>query len=188
MSASAPLTSSGYAVTSDTARLDFPGFGPFSAERILGKVRITATPVGGQESFVGVGRSVDVDGYLSGVQHSVVTRFGTGTGANARPLYRQVSGGAPAQAPAAADIWVAKASGAGPQTLDWSAESGDWTVVVMNADASAGVSADVRVGATLPNLGTWAGGLLIAAAVLLAVGFLAVGLSLQGSPRVQPHA
>jgi hypothetical protein len=82
---------------------------------------------------------------------------------------------------------VVQASGAGRQTLDWNAESGDWTVVVMNADASAGVSTDVRVGARFPDLGTFAGGALIAAAVLLAVGFLAVGLSLQGSPRVEPR-
>ncbi|HET7276790.1 MAG TPA: DUF4389 domain-containing protein, partial [Dermatophilaceae bacterium] len=98
-----------------------------------------------------------------------------------------VAGGAPAQAPSAADVWVVQASGAGRQTLDWNAESGDWTVVVMNADASAGVSTDVRVGARFPDLGTFAGGALIAAAVLLAVGFLAVGLSLQGSPRVEPR-
>jgi hypothetical protein len=188
MSTSAPLTSSGYAVTSDTARFDFPGFAPFTADRIIGKVRITATPVGGQQSFVGIGRSADVDGYLSGVQHSVVTRFGMGVGPNTSPLYRQVAGGAPAQAPSAANVWVVKASGAGRQTLDWNAESGDWTVVVMNADASGGVSADVRIGATFPDLGTWAGGLLIAAAVLLAAGFLVVGLSLRGSPRVEPRA
>lgn len=186
MSGSATLTSSGYAVTSDTVQFDFAD-APIIPDRIIGKVRITATPVGGQPAFVGIGRSADVDGYLSGVQHSVVTRFATGVGPNTRPLYRQVAGGAPAQAPTAVDIWVVQASGAGRQTLDWNAESGDWTVVVMNADASAGVSTDVRVGARFPDLGTFAGGALIAAAVLLAVGFLAVGLSLQGSPRVEPR-
>jgi Domain of unknown function (DUF4389) len=186
MTASAPLSSSGYAVSSETAQLQFPEVGPFTADRFLGRVRITVTPTGGQPAFVGIGRSADVAGYLSGVQHSVLSRFGTGLGRDTVPLYRQVPGGAPAQSPSAANVWVADASGAGRQTLDWVAESGDWTIVVMNADASAGVQTDVRIGATFPSLGTAAGIVLLVAALLLVAGFVTVALSLRGNPRVGP--
>jgi hypothetical protein len=44
-------------------------------------------------------------------------------------------------------------SGSGEQTLDWTIQSGEWALVIMNADGSPGVSADVRFGvATLSVL------------------------------------
>ena len=48
--------------------------------------------------------------------------------------------------------------GTGTQTLDWDVEDGNWSVVVMNADGSAGVDAGVSAGANLPfldDLGLW---------------------------------
>lgn len=67
-------------------------------------------------------------------------------------------------------------AGAGPQTLIWNIEPGDWDVVVMNADASRGVSADiaasVKTGLLLPiGIGLLAAGLAAGAtaAVLILV-------------------
>jgi hypothetical protein len=49
---------------------------------------------------------------------------------------------------------------------------GNWTVVVMRADGTAGVAAGMQVAATVPAL-TWAaGGLLAGVVVLLTVGGL----------------
>jgi hypothetical protein len=60
---------------------------------------------------------------------------------------------------------VASVSGSGEQDLDWTVESGEWALVIMNADGSPEVSADVQFGVLAPS-------------VLLPVGLgsLAVGL------------
>ena len=66
-------------------------------------------------------------------------------------------------------------TGAGPQSLTWEAEDGDWSVVVMNADGSRGVQADINAGAKLPFLSEvgWSalgsGTLLLLTAVALLV-------------------
>jgi hypothetical protein len=59
----------------------------------------------------------------------------------------------------------------------WDVDDGDWSVVVMNADGSPGVSAEVSAGAKLPELGaigwsTMGGGalLLVAGIVLMVAG------------------
>jgi hypothetical protein len=81
---------------------------------------------------------------------------------------------------------VASVHGSGPQTLDWEAEGGEWSVVVMNADGSAGVDAELSFGAHVPHL-TWigigagiAGGLL----VVLAVGLIYLGARPDPRPPV----
>ena len=55
-------------------------------------------------------------------------------------------------APADAQIWAASEHGSGKQTLNWEIEDGDWSVVVMNADGSTGVDADISTGASVPFL------------------------------------
>ena len=44
-------------------------------------------------------------------------------------------------------------TGRAPQTLNWEAEDGKWSVVVMNADGSRGVDAGVSAGAKIDWLG-----------------------------------
>jgi hypothetical protein len=45
-------------------------------------------------------------------------------------------------------IWAASTQGA-RQTLTWDVDDGDWSIVVMNADGSPGVQADISAGAAL---------------------------------------
>jgi hypothetical protein len=65
--------------------------------------------------------------------------------------YTSHEGLAAAGVPGSEQFWVASTSGTGQQTLDWTIESGEWAMVVMNADASSGVSADLRFGALAPS-------------------------------------
>lgn len=105
------------------------------------RLRVDGT-AGTDEVFVGIARTADVQTYLAGSDHSVVEDIEDHTA-----VYRQVTGGEPVADPTEQDFWVASTSGTGEQELEWDARGGRWSIVVMNADGSAGVDADVEFGA-----------------------------------------
>ncbi len=61
------------------------------------------------------------------------------------------------------------ASGAGKVALDWKPRPGSWRAVVMNADNSRGVTADLKFGVRTSLLWWLGGGLLGVAAVVAAI-------------------
>ena len=131
--------------------------------KVLGTVRIRATAVNpSQQIFIGVAPQSQVQSYLAGVDHVVITDW-------VNDNTRTVSGSsAPAVAPTGTSIWAAHASGSGTQTITWRPTSGHWVVVVMNASGTAGVSVTANGGATVPDLGLIAAGLIAVGVVLLA--------------------
>jgi hypothetical protein len=145
-----------------------------------------------QQIFIGIAPQAEVAAYLSGVRHSELTevRFSP-----FRAQYRDVSGTKPPARPAEQTFWTASATGPGTQELRWDLRSGDWAVVIMNADASSPVSVDLRGGARSDLLWPVFIGLLIGGIVLLAVGVPlivagAAGLGRGGPPQgpgQQPH-
>jgi hypothetical protein len=155
-----------YAIVSDRADLDTEG-AEWALDVFLGAVRVRAESEGEREIFLGIGRDDAVTAYLRGVEHDVVSDF------DDDPEYERQSGGAPRRAPSTA-LWDVSASGTGEQTIEWEPEDGDWRIVLMNADASRGVSAEASIGAKLDSL-LWIGiGLLLAGAVLAALAALAI--------------
>jgi hypothetical protein len=163
----------GYAVTAEDIRF-WPG-----ETGVIGDVRIRATSADqAGPVFVGIAREVDAARYLSGVRHSAVTNLGGQT-----PAYDEYPGAEPAASPAQAGIWVAQASGPGTQSVVWPARNGRWTVVVMNADASARVIADADVGVQAPALPWVAVGLLAAGVGLLAVSVVLVAVPIRRASR-----
>ena len=64
-------------------------------------------------------------------------------------------------------FWVKSTSGAGSLALDWKPRPGNWRAVVMNADRSRGVTAELQLGARTSLL-WWIGAALLAAGVLAA--------------------
>jgi hypothetical protein len=74
---------------------------------------------------------------------------------------------APAR-PDSLSIWDASVQGRGTQALDWDRRPGDWSVVVMNADGSAGVGTEMTFGARVSFLFEIALGLVIGGALLFA--------------------
>ena len=150
------------------AAADEPGAPALGAT--LGDVRVSAVGTDTAALFVGIGPAADVEAYLAGVERSRLT--GGSTAAQVLP------GGAPATPPAQQGFWVATAAGPGPQQLTWTASEGQWAVVVMNADGSRAVTAELTAGVTAPVLpGLWTGLLAGAAAALLA-GALLVALAI----------
>ena len=123
-----------YAIASDD--LDVSGI-PLGKDR-YGKVRLKVRDRGGKPVFAGIARTSDVDAYLAGSAHATLTDVDFSP---FEASYRATTGDRQPAPPAAQDIWVASAHGAGTQTLDWDVEDGNWSVVVMNADGSARVDA-----------------------------------------------
>jgi hypothetical protein len=107
-----------------------------------------------------------VSDYLRGSSHAVVTDVDYSP---FRADYDEKAGDRPLAAPAGERFWAASAHGAGTQTLTWDVEDGDWSVVVMNADGSAGVDAGVKAGAQLSFLDE-AGWVLIGTGLLALAG------------------
>jgi hypothetical protein len=118
----------------------------------LGTVRLEAESRDGKPLFVGIARTSDVERYLSGVPHTTLHDVEPGPFDSFDADYTRHAGQRHPSSPEHADIWAASNQGAGPQTVDWEIEDGDWSVVVMNADGSLGIDADVSAGADVPFL------------------------------------
>ncbi len=120
-----------------------PGTPDWLLDRLDLDVRLRVTPASSEtEVFVGIAAESDVDAYLDGVAHDEVTDID-----GDRPVYRTRSGGTTVAAPTTRDFWVVAESGPGTQEVRWEAREGRWAVVVMNAEGTPGVAADVEAGA-----------------------------------------
>ncbi|WIV53900.1 DUF4389 domain-containing protein [Amycolatopsis nalaikhensis] len=168
LTASTTVVASGYAVASDPVRLQ--GVSTPKVAGIVGDVRIRATGTDSRPVFVGIGRTDAVERYLAATEYTA-------------PGDRTHPGGAPAVPPGDAGIWVASASGPGTQSIGWPVRDGQWTAVVMNADASRGISVRAEAGATAPALGWIAFGLLLSGAVVLAGGAVLIGVAAHRASR-----
>lgn len=157
-SGSQNLATAGYALASERVDLGNGRSGLIGTLRVRATPQQTARPV-----FVGIAPADQVDRYLAGVQYTSVDNvFTLGSGQNVTH-----NGGAPTTPPALARIWTVQSSGLGTQTVVWPAKSGQWSVVVMNAAASSGVSVHTDLGATLPPLPWVALGLVVGGLLLL---------------------
>lgn len=115
-------------------------------------IRLQGTNAVGEGLFMGIGTTADVYAYLSGVSYDEVTDVDFDNLTVADVTYLAHGGTAVPNAPADETFWVASTDGVGLQTVDWSLESGSWTAVVMNSDASSGITADLAFGAKISNL------------------------------------
>ena len=163
------------AMATESLDIDLDGKDWLVGVEDLGDARLTVASETGEPVFAGVARTSDVTSYLRGVDHALVTDIESSP---FRASYRDQAGERAPAPPAGERFWAASTQGTGSQTLDWQATDGNWSVVVMNADGSRGVTADVSAGAKvgfLDELGWSAlgGGALLLAA---AAGLLTVGL------------
>jgi hypothetical protein len=157
---SQPVATSSRALVTKTAQIA----GVPEADRFLGQTRIDvrATARSGDKGvFVGIGPAADVDRYLAGADIEVVTDFET---TPFRLAVEPRPGSAAIPAPGSQGFWVAR--GDASSRLSWTVRDGDYRLVIMNADASPGVSLDADFGIAMP------------AGRPLAVWVLVVGLAL----------
>jgi hypothetical protein len=160
------FATAGSALATERTHLGGAGVGWLYAPSLLGKLRIRVTPATpGAALFVGIARSRDVDRYLAGVNHTVISEF---WGEKVEPI----DGGRLTSLPGAQHFWAASSTGSGARTVTWKPAGGSWSVVVMNANGRPGVDIGADLGARLPALPWIALGFLVAGAVLMAGGVL----------------
>ena len=167
-------STAGSALATKRTELGAAGFGWLYSPGILGKVRVRVTPASSGRVFVGIGPSAEVNRYLAGVNHTVISDFW-------RDDVETVGGDTPASPPSGQHFWVASKSGSGKQSLVWDPADGDWTVVVMNADGRGGIDIGTDLGAKVPALLWVAIGLLLGGAIFLAGGGLLIANAVRGS-------
>jgi hypothetical protein len=152
------FATSTYALTRTRLEIDTDGPGWVLNDSWFGKVRIRGESPGAKMLFIGIGPEAAVSKYLGSVAHANVQDIDFDP---FRVTYFPIAGGAPQGPPTAQRFWAVSASGVGTQTVTWKVREGDWSVVLMNADGSRGVAADIDLGAKLSFLLWVAIGLLI---------------------------
>jgi hypothetical protein len=132
---------------------------------LIGQIRIRVTGTGRPGGvFAGVAPARAARSYLSGVSYTTVTGYGGQRISHA--------GGRIPEPPGSMPIWAARSTGARTATLRWGMPDGDWTVIIMNSGASAGVRVRADVAASLPAL-SWLAGEFLGGGVVLALGAFA---------------
>jgi hypothetical protein len=156
----------------------------------VGATTITVTArSAGQPIFLAVARASDVEGYLSDVAYDEVRDFAL------RPYSVQTArheGRVLARPPGRETFWLASVTGT-TATLDWQAADGDTRLLMMNADGSPGVAADVQFGIKVNGLFGIGLGAVIAGVLAIAAGvvLIVVGIRTRPPPRApaeQPSA
>ena len=161
------FSSSTYALTSEGIQIgDVRGDGAeWALDALDATVRVRVANPDGRPMFIGIAREQAVDRYLTQIAHEEISDV------QSSPFsYDSVKrlGGASPGFPTSASFWAATASGPGTQALTWKPDIGRWAVVVMNADGSRSVTADVSVGAKSDAV-------LPIGVVLLGLGLLGLG-------------
>jgi hypothetical protein len=180
------FATSTYALT--RTRLEVDGGGPDWVwnDDWFGKIRIRGqSAAGGKPLFIGIGPQAAVARYLGRVAHADVEDIDVDP---FRVDYRPISGGAPQRPPTAEEFWSVSASGQGTQTVTWKVREGEWSAVLMNADGSRHVVADLDLGAKLSFVLWLAIGVLIAGALVLvgSVALILLAARTRQPPPVAP--
>jgi len=153
-------TSSAAITTGDVDLTANPGPPEWVLDLMDATVRIKAQAEDTTGLFVGIGPTASVETYLADVPREEILRVKPSGDVD----YEVKPGTAAPALPLDQTFWVASASGVGEQELVWDVAEGDWSAVLMNADGSTGIVADVTVG------------LRSAAVLALGIGLLAFGV------------
>jgi Domain of unknown function (DUF4389) len=142
--------------------------GPISVPSGLATLRLQATEADpGRGVFIGVAPAGDVSRYLSSVHHTELVDVRINP---FRAAYREVAGTAVPPPPTSQTFWTASASGSGTQEVTVELGSGNWAVVVMNADGRPSGIVDLQAGFRSTLFAPIGLALLISALVLFVLG------------------
>ena len=125
------------------------------------------------EILVAVASEAQAENYFEGVEYDEVSRlswnYDPWSSDEPDISYSRHSGGPPEVAPIVISSWDAVRTGSGVQELDWEPTWGSYWILIMNADGSAGVDVDVKLGARVPILRTIGNALVFGGIVVLLI-------------------
>ncbi len=177
------LQSSSVAVTAEDADFGADAAGPdWLVEALDVDLRVRVVPANGKAAFVGIARAGALDAYLAGTAHDELVDVD-----GRIPTYRHRGGGDQIAPPVDQQFWTRSATGAGSIRLDWQLRPGRWSAVLMNADGTPGVSADVEVATKAGFVFPLAFSMVGAGLVVLVVGLVLVVVGVSGR-QPQPPA
>jgi len=189
-------------ITSDPATIDLPGYAivlediefdvdPMAWKWMQGRGEllkfkiITESNDPGKEIFIGVARESDLSPYLQDLEYQRVIDMDFDEEnydlVFSADDFRLHTGGPPSAPPAVHSYWVVHTSSADEQELIWEPLAGTYNVVVMNADGSEGIDADIRVGASMPFFGSIADILIYVGLFVGAIGVLMLYFTIKRS-------
>jgi Domain of unknown function (DUF4389) len=174
------LESDSYAITTHPADINFSGWWPWGEGnqvtlKVEGKNNDSAKQI-----FIGIADEADVSDYLRNVNYDEIREFRIHSD---EISYRNHPGSAVPEAPTAQTFWVVPpAYGNGTQTLKWDLESGEWVLVLMNADGSTGVDLSGVIGIKIPWIFGVGLGLLIGGIVLFIISISMIVLATRRGP------
>ncbi len=138
-SASTPLKTDpdGYALVADVVAVSagFPG------SALLGTPTLGADSTGTERLFVGIGSRADVDEYLAGASFEAVRQDGSAWQSLSIPGVKKPG------VPTDESFWIRRATGNEP-TVDFATSNGNATFVIMRADGTPDVRAQILIGYT----------------------------------------
>lgn len=141
-------------------------------------ISLVAEAGGGKDIFIGVAPPDAVQKFLLGVPYEAAARIENGSFVS-----KPVPGTKlPAPAPGEQDFWDASSSGRAP-SIDWADQAGEDVLVVMNADGSPGVVADLSAAIGSPKLFSLTIGALVAGSVLFILGVLLLVLGIRAGRK-----
>jgi hypothetical protein len=171
----ATLSTDRYALVTEAAGLGRGG--------LHATVRVRVRANHGGAVFVGVAPAADVDGYLAGSAYDELVDVRLSP---LRATLRPSAGTRAPTRPAEGPRWTVSASGTGEQTVDVPVGDGGQRLVVMNADAAAGVDVTAALSVRAPFLRRLALGLLAAGAVVAPTGGLLLVAGVRRVLRSRP--
>lgn len=136
-------------------------------------------------TFIGIARERDVNRYLEDVEYDEIIEWTPTAGSNDIEYRRHYGDSVPAE-PTSQTFWDESVYGADTQSLVWEPKEGNWIIVVMNQDASAGIEVTGSAGAKVPWL-FWTGlGFVVGGAVILVLGIVMVYFAAREPKRSTP--